>query len=100
MAIATYASRIPNANEFFKSNCAFAAQYISDGFQLLSKINLFFMSARNKKKNNKQNQKTFQKCKKIEEKHCALQSAAAFSIIIEGSSKNKKIYWMCSAYLR
>lgn len=49
MAIATYASRIPNANEFFKSNCAFTAQYISDGFQLLSKINLFFMSARNEK---------------------------------------------------
>lgn len=93
MAIATYASRIPNANEFFKSNCAFAAQYISDGFQLLSKINLFFMSARNKKKKQQtKSKKTFQKCKKIEEKHCALQSAAAFSIIIEGSSKNKKIY--------
>lgn len=39
-----YASSIPNANEFFKYDGAFTAQYISDGFQLFSKINLLFVS--------------------------------------------------------
>lgn len=46
----TYASSIPNTNEFVKNDCSFAAQNISYWFQLFSKVNFFFVTVISKKK--------------------------------------------------
>lgn len=64
----TYASGIPNANEFFKCDWTFAAQHIGDRFQLFSKIDLFFVTAMMKSKERKKESKRTKKGEKKNEK--------------------------------